>query len=341
MESKLEIWRSPVKTVYYSTLEAIYLFTRYYKSVAKIVLLVSILAISVLRLTSIEKQLLWCAKWVGLGILSSIGLGTGMHTFVLYLGPHIAAVTMAAYTCGSLNFLDPPYPNEIICPSQIGQQEIINVWTILNKVKLECFMWGAGTAIGELPPYFIAKFRSSQSNSNINLNSGGDIVEQGSKLKIMIENVVTKAGFLGILVCASIPNPLFDLAGITCGTYQIPFLTFFGATLIGKAINKMLIQTIVVIIAFNNNNVDYIVNLSSMIPKIGQYIHQPLRELFMKQRANLHREASHAPRETSWLAWAFEKFVIAIIVFYVVSIINTMAQNYSDRMKAKQERRNQ
>ena len=32
--------------------------------------------------------------WVGLGVLSSIGLGTGLHTFVLYLGPYIAKVNL-------------------------------------------------------------------------------------------------------------------------------------------------------------------------------------------------------------------------------------------------------
>ena len=41
-----------------------------------------------------EGYLAWCAWWVGLGILSSVGLGTGLHTFLLYLGPHIAAVTV-------------------------------------------------------------------------------------------------------------------------------------------------------------------------------------------------------------------------------------------------------
>ena len=28
---------------------------------------------------------------------------------------------------------------------------------IMSKVRLEAFMWGAGTAIGELPPYFMAR----------------------------------------------------------------------------------------------------------------------------------------------------------------------------------------
>jgi vacuole membrane protein 1 len=37
-----------------------------------------------------------------LGVASSIGLGTGLHTFVLYLGPHIAKVTMVANECNSI-----------------------------------------------------------------------------------------------------------------------------------------------------------------------------------------------------------------------------------------------
>jgi len=46
-------------------------------------------------------------------------------------------------------------------------------------------------------------------------------------------------------IVLQIPNPLFDLAGITCGHFLVPFWTFFGATLIGKAIIKMHIQVIV------------------------------------------------------------------------------------------------
>jgi len=37
--------------------------------------------------------------WVGLGVASSIGLGTGLHTFILYLGPHIAQVVIGANEC--------------------------------------------------------------------------------------------------------------------------------------------------------------------------------------------------------------------------------------------------
>jgi hypothetical protein len=53
----------------------------------------------------------WYGYWVFLGILSSVGLGTGLHTFVLYLGPFIAKVALAAQECGTLDFQTPPYPD--------------------------------------------------------------------------------------------------------------------------------------------------------------------------------------------------------------------------------------
>ncbi|KAA0203919.1 hypothetical protein HAZT_HAZT002831 [Hyalella azteca] len=29
---------------------------------------------------------------------------------------------------------------------------VLNIWTIMSKVRLEAFMWGAGTALGESLP---------------------------------------------------------------------------------------------------------------------------------------------------------------------------------------------
>ena len=45
-------------------------------------------------------------------------------------------------------------------------------------------------------------------------------------------------------ILPQVPNPLFDLAGITCGHCLVPFWTFFGATLIGKAVIKMHLQVV-------------------------------------------------------------------------------------------------
>ena len=92
--------------------------------------------------TALYQRILWYAWWVLLGVLSSVGLGTGLHTFILYLvgtfwiisfclyfqllirllclslsplqGPHIASVTLAAYECNSLDFPEPPYPDQYV-----------------------------------------------------------------------------------------------------------------------------------------------------------------------------------------------------------------------------------
>jgi hypothetical protein len=49
-----------------------------------------------------EQIAYFSAYWLVLGIASSIGLGTGLHTFVLYLGPWIANVTMVANDCKTI-----------------------------------------------------------------------------------------------------------------------------------------------------------------------------------------------------------------------------------------------
>jgi len=79
--------------------------------------------------------------------------------------------------------------------------------------------------------------------------------------KLWMEDLVEKVGFWGILACASIPNPLFDLAGITCGHFLVPFTTFFGATVIGKAVVKVHLQMAFVILAFNEELLEWYVVL--------------------------------------------------------------------------------
>ena len=118
-------------------------------------------------------------------------------------------------------------------------------------------MWGAGTALGELPPYFLARARSLSLSDDL---AAGD--EEDSPMGRAIQTIIEKAGFFGILACASIPNPLFDLAGITCGHFLVPFWTFFGATLIGKAVIKMMLQKTFVILAFNEQ---YVLKLISIL----------------------------------------------------------------------------
>ena len=74
-----------------------------------------------------EETVAFAIWWVGLGVASSIGLGTGLHTFVLYLGPHIAKVTMASNEC---NYIPDQVPSRWnfdhfkACPSFEGSPTV-------------------------------------------------------------------------------------------------------------------------------------------------------------------------------------------------------------------------
>ncbi len=117
-------------------------------------------------------------------------------------------------------------------------------------------MWGAGTAIGELPPYFMARAsalsQQEESDQDEELlefeqlleaeKKGDKTLNFGDRMRLAIFKIIKRVGFWGILLCASIPNPLFDLAGITCGHFLVKFSTFFGATLIGKQIEILLLS---------------------------------------------------------------------------------------------------
>merc|ERR1711864_29586 len=157
------------------------------------------------------------------------------------------------------------------------------------------------------------------------------------RAKLGIERLVERVGFFGLLACASIPNPLFDLAGITCGHFLIPFGTFFGATLIGKAIIKMHIQKIFVILAFNEQLFDTAVSFLVKIPFLGAQLEGPVRNLLIKQKEKLHG-GSTSEHGGSIMGSIFEKFVLAMVAYFVVSIVHSLAQNYEKRLsKLKHE----
>lgn len=106
--------------------------------------------------------------------LFGFSLGSGLHTFVLYLGPHIAFFTIKAMQCGRVDLKSAPYDtiqlkrgpswlnkdcSEFGSPlftSQHGGGRV-PLSSILPQVQIEAILWGIGTALGELPPYFISR----------------------------------------------------------------------------------------------------------------------------------------------------------------------------------------
>jgi uncharacterized membrane protein YdjX (TVP38/TMEM64 family) len=84
---------------------------------------------------------------------------------------------------------------------------------------------GSGASIGEISGY-LAGF------------SGQGIVER-TKWSDRIESWMRKYGGITIFVMALIPNPLFDVAGITAGALKMPFYQFFLFCLLGKVLKMM------------------------------------------------------------------------------------------------------
>lgn len=213
--------------------------------------------------------------WIGLGVASSIGLGSGLHTFVLYLGPHIAMFAVRASQCGRVDFkavnYDTPqwgYPSSWqhkdcselgppLFPRQGLDSYVVPVLKVLLQVQLEAVLWGVGTAIGELPPYFVSRAarlsgeKLKELEELVNLPEVQDHPSLYNRLKVWGLRRFSQLGFFAILLFASVPNPLFDLAGLMCGHFLVPFWKFFLATLIGKAVIKTHIQTLSVIFACN------------------------------------------------------------------------------------------
>ena len=389
---KYVLWRRPLTTFYYFILELVEIlafyfikFLTYRKLVSGLCLLIGLIVLGfniegahLPVLFYLRKKVLWCLYWMGLGVASSIGLGTGLHTFLLYLGPFIAQVTLAAYECNSLKFPEPPYPDSIICPSNSTtasepQQEdgmfsstaamafasSVSILSIMSKLRLESFMWGAGTAIGELPPYFMARASALSAIENHDTDGGDqdeELVEfenlleaekQGAqslnlldRMRLAVFKVIKKVGFWGILLCASIPNPLFDLAGITCGHFLVKFSTFFGATLIGKAIIKMHIQKMFVIFLFSQHHLNTIFNLIAKIPYVGENMQPIFQEWLNNEKKKLHRVKSPLDEvvtesSESILSWVLNKIVLMMVLFFIVSIVNSLAQRRYKRLNSQ------
>jgi membrane protein YqaA with SNARE-associated domain len=362
---KIVIWNRPLVTIYYFLLELFWLFIDglialyNHKKTVLITLFSTAVSIYLYYLPGehqryikpMETKVIWCLYWVGLGVLSSIGLGSGLHTFVLYLAPHIARVTLSAYECGSLNFPEPPYPDDVTCPETKDLSAgAVTLWSIISKVRIESLMWGAGTALGELPPYFVARGARLSGEAPddedykefLALQSAAEPKEITlmDKLKLKVENLVKNTGFLAILLFASIPNPLFDFAGITCGHFLIPFWTFFGATLIGKALIKMHMQMFFVIFALSEHHAEHLIQQFGKVPRIGPFLQATLTEFLNNQKRKLHRNPGDPVNQDASLVQQVITWLTAIIiVFFLISIVNSFAQNYHKRVSDAKKKR--
>ena len=91
---------------------------------------------------------------------------------------------------------------------------------------------------------------------------------------------IEKRGFWGIFMLASWPNAAFDLCGMACGAFRMPFFTFFLGTILGKGLVKVNIQNLLFVCLFRRGSRDQILSfLDRMLPKtlpiLSRYVKNP------------------------------------------------------------------
>ena len=318
------------------------------------------------HLAAVTSLLSFSLFWSTLGVLSSVGLGTGLHTFVLYLGPFIAKTTLAVTECNTIDIkLDGP--DAFLCPTRglsLHSLAPVTFLGLLVKVAPAALLWGAGTAIGELPPYFVSRAATLSGQKLAELDALEEIDEAASappsplspqpaasasgrprsrhaprlsladRAKLLIYHALERYGFWAIVLFASIPNPLFDLAGLACGHFLIPFWTFFGATVIGKAVVKAQLQTALVIVAFNRERLEGVVRVleervSPLRGKLGPFFERQRSQFHLQggaEQAAAGAAGDAARQQTNWLSLGWNVFLVSMIAWFVLSIVESSVQ---------------
>ena len=97
----------------------------------------------------------------------------------------------------------------------------------------------------------------------------------------------------------------------------------------------MHIQKVFVIIAFNESLIQKAVDFLGALP-YGKLLQEPFKTFLQNQKTRLHRNAKQPPKERgNLLAKVFEYFVIAMVLYFVLSIVNSLAQKYHKRIHSK------
>ena len=106
---------------------------------------------------------------------------------------------------------------------------VIAAGSTLNPI-LVGVIGGLGAALGELTGYLAGY--------------GGGIVVQNRPTYQQIEKRLKRWGPLAVFVLALIPNPAFDIAGITAGALHMPVWQFLAAAWLGKSLRFILLAAL-------------------------------------------------------------------------------------------------
>eukprot|EP00756_Hemistasia_phaeocysticola_P001897 Hpha_TRINITY_DN11308_c0_g1::TRINITY_DN11308_c0_g1_i1::g.63168::m.63168/K21248/VMP1; vacuole membrane protein 1 len=284
--------------------------------------------------------------WLALGILSSVGFGSGMHSGLLFLFPHIYQVCLAADSCRSLDFhTNTLYkggparafavlpigdtPDYCKCvPAPEGELAPALIWRVV-RVMWPCFVWGCGTAIGEIPPYLVAlKARASGQTAQEVVQ--GEVM--AGSLEAMQQWMIRKVeqwGFWGVFLFAAYPNAFFDLCGLCCGMLGMNFWTFFSAVLLGKAGVKVQGQAVFFCAIFSKSTLRVLEDFGTKaliavgLPKWGEQ----LSSWIENQLKQFHHDSVvNEEMELNYFQIGTKLFVTSFIAYFLFKALEAFAR---------------
>jgi len=138
-----------------------------------------------------------------------------------------------------------------------------------------------------------------------------------------------KYGFWGVLAFSAYPNMMFDLCGICCGHFLMPFWTFFGATFIGKALIKVNGQAAAIITLASPPHLTSMLSvLENVLPhslyaKVKEGVDLAYSKLGV---SGAHHAGEEAQESILKQAWGYVMF--ALIGWFALSCVNQFAQSY-------------
>jgi len=295
--------------------------------------------------------------WMGLGILSSVGLGTGMHTGMLFTFPHAFQTVMAAEGCGNLHFnsnanmWSRPAESAFTCLSE--DQVDVPYLNLVFKILPVFVVWGLGTAVGEVPPYFIAYMAKSAGENNADMEDIDDIRSKNdpvSKMQVWMLDIMEWGGFWGIVAMAAWPNAAFDMCGIVCGHLLLPLWMFLGATMVGKGLMKAPMQGFFFVAMFRKSTADWILS-SSFIMSLESFANSMIHMLNSEADAMSFLDTINTKRASmgdtesvevenkpeSWPAFLWNLFILFMVMYFVKSIVEQLAQEHARSLEEQEE----
>ena len=300
------------------------------------------------------------AFWFGCGVLSTAGLGSGVQTGALILFPHVCKLAVAWSDA----------KNATVAADTDSAFTLDSTTTFADlmwDVSIPGFWSGTGSAVGELLPFVLARMIKAAGGDPFALLEEPDMPDpcsldfdyacdgrrkekRRSWASVLVANtrsamegqMLESYAFIKIFILAAVPNGLFDLCGLVCGSADISFWTFFGAVWSGKALVRTPLQTCGLAAAvalfstgaFDDDLVADTTSIRSALLQVGK----KAISVIVRGDDELGRisDATSTPSATSVvvgaikMAWSAATF--GLLGFFLLSTVEQVAQHHAKKV---------